>query len=41
MNVLKNGLNRVENTEGKGEIACHKQLPPFPQRFQKTCTADK
>ena len=31
---------RVENTVGKGEIACHKQFLLFPQCFQKTCTAD-
>ena len=31
---------RVENTVGKAEIARHKQFLLFPQRFQKTCTAD-
>ena len=31
---------RVENTVGKGEIARHEQFLLFPQRFQKTCTAD-
>ena len=31
---------RVENTEGKGEIACYEQFGLFPQCFQKTCTAD-
>ena len=30
----------VENTEGKGEIACYEQFLLFPQCFQKTCTAD-
>ena len=30
----------VENTVGKGEIACYKQFLLFPQCFQKTCTAD-
>ena len=30
----------VENTVGKGEIACYKQLLLFPKCFQKTCTAD-
>ena len=30
----------VENTLGKGEIACYKQFLLFPQCFQKTCTAD-
>ena len=29
----------VENTVGKVEIACYKQIV-FPQCFQKTCTAD-
>ena len=27
----------VENTVGKGEIACYKQFILFPQCFQKTC----
>ena len=27
----------VENTVGKGEIACYEQLLLFPQCFQKTC----
>ena len=31
---------RVENTEGKGEIARNEQFLLFPQCFQKTCTAD-
>ena len=31
---------RVENTVGKGEIACYEQFLLFPQCFQKTCTAD-
>ena len=31
---------RVENTVGKGEIACNKQFLLFLQRFQKTCAAD-
>ena len=30
----------LENTEEKGEIACHEQFLLFPQCFQKTCTAD-
>ena len=30
----------VENTVGKGEIACYEQFLLFPQCFQKTCTAD-
>ena len=29
----------VENTEGKGEIACYKQFLLFPQCFQRTCAA--
>ena len=32
--------NRVDNTVGKGEIACYEQFFLFPQCFQKTCTAD-
>ena len=28
---------RVENTVGKGEIACYGQFLLFPQCFQKTC----
>ena len=31
---------RVENTVGKGEIACYEQYLIFPQCFQNTCTAD-
>ena len=31
---------QVENTVGKGEIACYKQFLLFPQCFQETCTAD-
>ena len=31
---------RVENTAGKGEIARNEQFLLFPQRFQKTFTAD-
>ena len=31
----------VENTVGKGEIACYEQFLLFPQCFQKTYTADK
>ena len=30
----------LENTVGKGEIACYKQFLLFPQCFQKTFTAD-
>ena len=38
----KNGKfsERVENTVGKGEIACYEQFLLFPQCFQKTYTAD-
>ena len=28
---------QVENTVGKGEIACYEQFLLFPQCFQKTC----
>ena len=31
---------RVENSVGKGEIACYEQFFLFPQSFQKTFTAD-
>ena len=31
---------RVENTEGKGEIAHYEQFLLFPQCFQTICTAD-
>ena len=31
---------RVENTEGKGEIARYEQFLLFSQSFQKTCIAD-
>ena len=31
---------KVENTVGKGEIACYEQFLLFPLCFQKTCTAD-
>ena len=40
---VKNGRKlskRIENTVGKGEIACYEQFLLFPQCFQKTCTAD-
>ena len=30
----------LENTVGKGEIACYEQFLLFPQCFRKTCTAD-
>ena len=33
-------FKRVENTEGKGEIARYEQFLLFPPCFQKTCTAD-
>ena len=39
----KNGKKfskRVENTEGKGEIARYEQFLLFPQCFQKTYAAD-
>ena len=40
----KNGREfskRLENSVGKGEIACYEQFLLFPQCFQKTCTADR
>ena len=30
----------VENSVGKGKIACYEQFLNFPQCFQKTCAAD-
>ena len=33
-------FQQVQNTVGKGEIACYKQFLLFPQCFRKTCTAD-
>ena len=39
-NMTKNGRKlskRVENTVGKGEIACYEQFLLFPQCFQKVC----
>ena len=30
----------LQNTVGKGEIACYEQFLLFPQCFQKTYTAD-
>ena len=41
--IDKNGRKfskQVENTAGKGEIACHEQFLLFPQCFHKTCTGD-
>ena len=38
--IVENGRKlskRVENTVGKGEIACYKQFLLFPQCFQKAC----
>ena len=43
---FKMGINgrkfykQLENTVGKGEIACYEQFLLFPQCFQKACTAD-
>ena len=31
---------KKKNTVGKGEIARYEQFLLFPQRFQKTCTAE-
>ena len=39
----KNGRNFskwIENTVGKGEIACYEQFLLFPVSSKKTCTAD-
>ena len=40
MKMAEMGRKRVENTEGKGEIARNEQFLLFPQCFQKTCTTD-
>ena len=32
---------RVENTVGKGEIACYEQFLLFPQCFRLTCPASR
>ena len=37
---FKKFSKRVENTVGKGEIAHDEQFLLFPQRFQRTYTAD-
>ena len=36
----RKSLKRVENTVGKGEIACYEQFLLFPQCFQKTWSLD-
>ena len=38
MKMAKKFSKRVENTEGKGEIARYEQFPLFLQCFQNTCT---
>ena len=40
MKIAEKFSRQIENTEGKGEIACYEQFLLFPQRFQETCTAD-
>ena len=40
MKMAEKVSKRVENTEGKGEIARYEQFLLFPQCFQKTCIAD-
>ena len=37
MKIAESSLNQVENTVGKGEIACYEQFFLFPQCFQKAC----
>ena len=37
----RNFLKRVENTEGKGEIALYEQFLLFLQSFLQTCSLDK
>ena len=38
--MAESSPNRVENTDGKGEIARNEQFLLLPQCFQNTCTAD-
>ena len=38
--MAESSFKWVENTVGKGEIACYEQFLLFPQCFQKACTAD-
>ena len=40
MKMAESFPQRVENTEGKGEIARYEKFLLFPQCFQKTCAAD-
>ena len=43
LKFYKNGRKfskQVDNTVGKGEIACYEQSLLFLQCFQKTCTTD-
>ena len=41
MKMAEKFSKSVENTVGKGEIACYEQFLPFPRCFQKTYTADR
>ena len=38
--IGRNFFKKVENTVGKGELACYEQFLLFPQSFQKMCTTD-
>ena len=38
--MAESSLKRVENTVGKGEIACYEQFLLSPQCFQKTHNVD-
>ena len=40
MSMAESFSIRVENTVGKGEIACYEQFLLFSQCFQKSCDAD-
>ena len=40
MKMARQFCKRVENTVGKGEIACWEQFLLFPQCFQKTSATD-
>ena len=38
--MAESSQNGQKTMMGKGEIARYEQFLPFPQCFQKTCTAD-
>ena len=40
MKMAESSLKLVENTVGKGKVACYEQFLLFPQSFRKICTAN-